>query len=128
MLAPLLQQGGEGCEGGGNAGICFLLRWSLDHAASEGARAGAAGGMSTYAVLIGECLRAMANLICDDLGEVKCMTKNCPPCLNSPLGLLGNRLEVLLEGEKGFNDVLISTPAVEPPDFLEPPISCAVRG
>ncbi|KAL7053787.1 hypothetical protein AAHC03_026861 [Spirometra sp. Aus1] len=59
-------------EDGGKGGVCFLLRWSLDQAVSELARAsapsGSAAGVSLS--LVTECLRGLANLLSDDLGEL----------------------------------------------------------
>ncbi|KAL5105177.1 RNA polymerase II-associated protein 1 [Taenia crassiceps] len=51
-------------------GICFLLRWALDQCVSEATRASAAvsgGGISI--ALIGECFRALNNLLVDEKGE-----------------------------------------------------------
>lgn len=53
-------------------GICFLLRWGLDRCVSEASCASSVtatdGGVSV--AIVGECLRALNNLLVDDQGEV----------------------------------------------------------
>ncbi|VUZ43624.1 unnamed protein product, partial [Hymenolepis diminuta] len=52
-------------------GICFLLRWALDRCVSEASCASSVtatdGGVSV--AIVGECLRALNNLLVDDQGE-----------------------------------------------------------
>ncbi len=55
------------------AGICFLLRWSLDHAVSELTRQAGAGGASS--AVLAETFNAMAALLVDERGEVS--LKHC---------------------------------------------------
>nr|CDS20913.1 RNA polymerase II associated protein 1 [Echinococcus granulosus] len=55
------------------SGICFLLRWALDQCISEATRASAAVGGNSGGVsiaLIGECFRALNNLLVDERGEM----------------------------------------------------------
>lgn len=60
-------------EAGGEAGVCFLLRWCLDQAVSEFARSGGAsaqGGEGASLAVVSECLRALSCLLSDEKGEV----------------------------------------------------------
>lgn len=52
-------------------GVCFLLRWALDRCVSEASRSSVAAGDGGVSVaIVGECLRALTNLLVDDQGEV----------------------------------------------------------
>ncbi|KAM7539117.1 hypothetical protein Aperf_G00000051473 [Anoplocephala perfoliata] len=51
-------------------GVCFLLRWALDRCVSEASRSSVAAGDGGVSVaIVGECLRALVNLLVDDQGE-----------------------------------------------------------
>ncbi|VDQ13038.1 unnamed protein product [Trichobilharzia regenti] len=59
---------------GGSGGILFLLRWCLDEAVSTLTSTNAVGGdnetCGASLTLVVECIRCLANLICDTQGEV----------------------------------------------------------
>nr|CAH8833303.1 unnamed protein product [Trichobilharzia regenti] len=59
---------------GGSGGILFLLRWCLDEAVSTLTSTNAVGGdnetCGASLTLVVECIRCLANLICDTQGEI----------------------------------------------------------
>ncbi|CAH8834890.1 unnamed protein product [Trichobilharzia szidati] len=63
-------------SGGGSGGILFLLRWCLDEAVSTLTSTNAVGGDNSETcggaslTLVVECIRCLANLICDTQGEI----------------------------------------------------------
>ncbi|CAH8436262.1 unnamed protein product [Heterobilharzia americana] len=69
-----LSEDSNAAKSGGSGGILFLLRWCLDEAVSTLTSANSVGGDSgscgASLTLVVECIRCLANLICDTQGEI----------------------------------------------------------